>query len=109
MVIEHKETDVVDVDPRFCAKHFDICLVPIASNPTYMRHTIDAISEFNDSDTIIGILVVCELGMLNWLTEGIYFVDFFLAIGAADGNSCKPTCGIDLVYTDVGKKATRSG
>lgn len=66
-----------------------------------MGNAIDSICEFNDTNAVIGILVVRKLGMLDRLTKSIDFVDLLLAVGTAVGNSGEPTCGVDLVYADV--------
>lgn len=83
--------------------------MPITSDTANMGHAVDTVSKFDDSDSVIRILMVCELGVLNWLTESINLVDLFLGVWAAGGNPYEPTCRIYLVYPNVGEEPTTSG
>jgi hypothetical protein len=100
---------VVDVHSGLCTKHLDICLVTIDCDSTYMSHTVDAICEFDDTNSVVGILMIRKLGVLDWLTESVNFVDLFFTVWTAGRDTSEPTCGIYLVYADIGKQSSGSG
>jgi len=102
-------THVVNIDPRFCAKHLHIRLVSVSGDTTDMCHAVDSIGELDDTNPVVGILVFGKLGMLDWLAKGVDFVYFLLTVGASRGNPREPSCRINLVYSNVGEQSPGGG